>query len=152
MNVEQQLFSVIYAVLYAAMLSSLTGLSAFPWGGISVRNGNCRRAIWRLIFSVLVFNVLPFLQFALGLKVLEFSSDRISFWSVLWIGFASLSVYGPYRLYHSFMVWRKHCSYGLYELDEYKEVVEIRRIKDTPLGHFFGALFYWVLFLFLLGV
>ncbi len=151
MNSEQQLFSLLYAVLFAAMLSSLSQLAAFPWGFPAVEKVK-RRLFWRLAFSVTAFNILPFLIFAFGLQILAGVQDQTGFWGVFLIGLASLSVYAPYRFYHFFMVVMKERCCRLYEAGDYSKVIKRRGIRESGWGHFLALSFYSLLFFLLLAV
>lgn len=152
MNTQQQLFSIFYAVLYGAMLTSLGGLRAFQWGFPAEVNGKLR-LVWRLFVSILCLNVAPFLVFATGYSVLACSSgNTITYWKVFCISAASLSVYAPYRLYHVIMIGLKGTCIAIYNEKEYREIVDARKIRESEFGHMLALLFYCGLFLLLLGL
>ena len=150
MNLGQQIFSVFYAVLYGAMLSSVDGLRPFQWGSLIRRSPMvCReqyhlqyRLCWRLMFSFLFLNLVPLIIFTAGFKILaSFNKNQISFWQTFAIAMACLSVFAPYRFYHAFMVWTQNKKCALYNLDEYKKIKEERKIGESVLGQCLGCLF-----------
>ena len=124
MNLGQQIFSIFYAVLYGAMLSSVGGLHAFQWGSLMVcRKNKQYRLWWRLVFSFLCLNLVPLMIFTAGFEILaSFNKNQISFWQTFAIAMACLSVFAPYRFYHAFMVWSQKKWFVLYNLDEYIEI------------------------------
>jgi len=124
MNLGQQIFSVFYAVLYGAMLSSVVGLRAFQWDSLICRSLMvCRenkqyhlqyRLWWRLVFSFLCLNLVPLMIFTAGFEILaSFNKNQISFWQTFAIAMACLSVFAPYRFYHAFMVWSQKKWFAL---------------------------------------
>jgi len=156
MNLGQQIFSVFYAVLYGAMLSSVDGLRPFQWGSLMVCREQCHlqyRLCWRLMFSFLFLNLVPLIIFTAGFKILaSFNKNQISFCQTIAIAMASLSVFAPYRFYHAFMVWTQNKKCALYNLDEYKKIKEERKIGESVLGQCLGCLFYLALFCLLFFV
>ena len=149
MTVAQQLFTIFFAVLYGAMLTSIGGLRAFPWGFPSEKNEKSR-LFWRLSVAIICFNLLPFFIFAGGYSVLgKVVSSTIFYWHVLFIAVASLSVYGPYRLYHLLMVSLGKTNIGLYSKEEYKLVIGNRTIRESIVGHSIAFVIYMGTFLLL---
>ena len=152
MNTEQQLFSIFYAVLYGAMLTSLGGLRAFPWG-FPIESSGKRRLLWRLFTAVICFNIVPFFVFAGGYSFLSCSSgSAVTYWHVFVIAAASLSVYAPYRLYHILMVALNGTCMALYDEKDYCEIVGNRKIRESMIGHTLAFVFYGGLFLILLAL
>ena len=147
MNETQQIFTIFYAVLFGAMLTSIGGLRAFPWGFPAEKDGK-GRLIWRLIISIICFNIIPFLLFSAGYSVLDNTSvNSVSFWQVVIIAIASLSVYAPYRLYHLFMVLFNGTMLELYPVQEYEEIIGKRTIRESKLGHTLAFIFYIGIFM-----
>jgi hypothetical protein len=149
MNIAQNLFAVFYGVLYAAMLSSLTGFRAFPWGFLAEPTGKLN-LLWRLAVAIVCFNVVPFLVFALGFQLLSAQCGVPTYWQVFAIAIASLSVFAPYRLYTLIVVFlRRSQRLSLYCGEEYKNIIEKRSIRDSVFGNvlaitFYGSLFFLV--------
>ena len=101
MNESQTIFSLFYAVLYGAMLTSLGSLRAFPWGFFVESRTKKKKLATRLVLSIVIFNILPFLVFAWGIKVLNNSIfASLCIWNILASAISSLSVFCPYRIYH----------------------------------------------------
>jgi hypothetical protein len=142
MTIAQNLFTVFYGVLFAAMLSGLTGLFAFPWGFPQENDGKAR-LLWRLVVSILCFNVLPFLIFALGFEALGGRVGALAPWQVFCVAFASLSVFAPYRLYTLLLVLldRVPCL-ALYSPSDLEKVIKKRSIRKSVTGNLLAVAFY----------
>lgn len=140
MNESQTIFSLFYAVLYGAMLTSLGSLRAFPWGLFVESQGEKKKLAYRLVLSIFIFNILPFLIFAWGVKILNdpmFAS--LGIWNILASALSSLSVFCPYRIYHFILSIN---SRFLYDDDEWDEVSEARTFRESGFGHFLATLIY----------
>jgi hypothetical protein len=115
----QEVFFVLFSIMYGVMLQSLSGLSPFPLGrtlkGHVHRWGRVeRRKDWngRVIFSIFLLNVLPFAYLCIVLFLLN---GKWICWNMLTpavtlvglIFWASLGVFGFYRFYHAAAVSKK---------------------------------------------
>lgn len=158
MSVIQQLFAVFYAVLFGAMLSSLRGFVAFPWGQ-ALSSLSCalrrfygsksllcryRRYIARLLLSIIVLNVLPILMFAGYFRLLGRpveSVNQLSLWRVMLVALSALGVYAPYRLWHAIITCglSSNCFYLRHEVDE---LVKDREMGPSSLAHLLAACCY----------
>ncbi len=146
MTTAQQIFSIFFAVLYGAMLTSISGLQAFPWGFPAERGKRIRLA-WRLLVALLCFNILPFLIFASGYMVLaSHETSALTYLSVLGIAVSSLSVFAPYRIYHWLMVALRDGAFSLYDTADYEIVRNSRSIRESPLGQFLALIIYGLAF------
>ena len=95
------------------------------------------------MFSFLFLNLVPLIIFTAGFEILaSFNKNQISFCQTIEIAMACLSVFAPYRFYHAFMVWSQKKWFALYNLDEYKEIIKKRKIRESDFGHCLGCLFY----------
>jgi hypothetical protein len=73
-NIFQEFFLVSYSILYGIMLQTYFGLNPFPWGKIwknreritGLRNETVQLVRWRLLFSIVFLNILPFV-YAIGI-------------------------------------------------------------------------------------
>lgn len=135
-----QIFVLFYAVSFGAMLNASLGMRAFPWGYCTEKDQWVRSRLGHRLFSSLLFlNVLPFVTFAAAMPLVP-EGHGYCWWCSLWVGVASLSAFGPYRLYHLFL--------GLfpgffYLQDEWAEFVRVRHYRVRPWGNFWGAGFYF---------
>ena len=140
MNESQTIFSLFYAVLYGAMLTSLGSLRAFPWGAFVEPQTKRKKLITRLVVSICIFNILPFLVFAWGIRILANSIfSSLCIWNILASSISSLSVFCPYRIYHFVLAVNPNF---LYENDEWEKIREARTFRDSKLGHFLATVLY----------
>ena len=140
MNESQTIFSLFYAVIYGAMLTSLGGLRAFPWGLFIEPKEKRKKLSTRLVLSIVIFNILPFLIFAWGVKILNdpiFAS--LCTWNILASALSSLSVFCPYRIYH--FILSVNSSF-LYDDDEWSEISKARMFRESRFGHFLATVMY----------
>lgn len=140
MNESQTIFSLFYAVLYGALLTSLGSLRVFPWGFFVESQTKRKKLITRLVVSICIFNIMPFLVFAWGIKILDNSIfSSLCIWNVLASSISALSVFCPYRIYHLVLAINPNL---LYENDEWCKIREARTFRDSKLGHFLAAFLY----------
>lgn len=167
----RELFAVFYAVLFGAMLSSLRGFVAFPWGqalsSLSYRKEppprrNKYRYLARLLLSIVILNLLPILMFAGYFRLFggKVETDQFPLWQVMLIALSALGVYAPYRLWHavitsSFFSDFFYLSAELYELMKYRKMypwsihrsdlrkrIEDKEMCSLSISHLFAAVFY----------
>jgi len=141
LNIFQEIFLVTYSILYGIMLNACMGQNLFPFGQI------CRneKAKWRLLLSILLINIFPFLIFAWFFIFLgRFCSQ--SFYGVIGIFFISMVVFIPYRITQAIIVRNP---------TKYYQRCEIRRIfNKVPLdnqrseGHIIGVMAYLLMTVF----
>jgi hypothetical protein len=142
MNNSQTIFSLFYAVLYGSMLTSLGSLRAFPWGFLAEPPTRRKQLIIRLMISIFIFNILPFIIFAWGIMILNgsvFSSMCI--WNVLASAISSLSVFCPYRIYHFILAVN---PIFLYQKSEWDKIGKVRTFRKSKFGHFLAAILYLI--------
>ena len=140
MNESQTIFSLFYAVLYGAMLTSLGSLRAFPWGLFVESQTKRKKLAMRLVVSICIFNILPFLVFAWGIKILNNSIfSSLCIWNILASAISSLSVFCPYRIYYFVLAVNPNF---LYENDEWDKIRETRTFRESKIGHFLAIVLY----------
>ena len=102
MEVSQQTFSMFYAISYGVMPGNLSSLKAFPWSWPAGTDAASRRQlIFRLMFSVLFLNIIPFFIFAVGYRLFGAIKGGINSLFAVLSGMASLSVFASYRIHHA---------------------------------------------------
>lgn len=133
MQTSETIFSMFYAVLFGLMLSHLASFKAFPWGFMS--EGGIKRQmqlIARLTFSLAMFNVIPFLLFAVGFDLISKLQHPLTYTDIVLSGVLALSVFAPYRMHH---LITSVCHNVFYEDKEWEDIVSGRAYRKTPLGH-----------------
>ena len=165
----QQVFSLFYAVTFGAMLAGVGRFRAFAWadeydwGPKNEVRACSLRTTWsaprrrpveptclrvrRLAWSVVCFNLLPFVLFLVELLLLPSACATDStFWPLAWwVCVASMSVFAPYRLFHVVTYGlQRFPSWRLYSHGAFAEVFE-REVRWHPwqmLWHSLSAAFY----------
>lgn len=116
LNVGQEIFLVVFSILYGVLLQSLPG-GLFPlassfrgktyrWGGVSTRH----QKIWfrRSLLSIFIFNLMPAVYLFKILFVLQTVSFPTSFLQqlvyILVVFWFSLGVFGFYRIYYIIVI------------------------------------------------
>lgn len=100
---------VFYAILYGATLGSMGSFIPFPWGDIDKKWN-----LLRVLLSLLILNVLPFLYFLGMFFLLESRPFYLHDWSQRLFAFlvllSALGIFAFYRLYHIIFWWdnQKH--------------------------------------------
>ena len=152
----QEIFLVVYSVLWGAMLQSLGKIQPFPWNRVLSKETcqclYCNNIVTftygqitrrRLTLSLVLLNIIPF-----SFLILVYYSLRTAnaifyypwkflpvFIYVLWSSFA---VFGFYRFYHVFMICKQW-----WFCDRLKFLLE-REIGKDPIGHFLGGCLYFI--------
>ena len=129
LNNAQELFLVLFSILYGVMLQSLSALAPFPLGrifrGYKTRDGQVKEdfklcggksnnqltRMWRkrVLLSFVTLNILPMLYFLGILSLLDRISVSFSYSSLLdsvFIFWSALGVFGFYRLFHALFAWK----------------------------------------------
>lgn len=137
-NSFQQVFLVAYSILYGIMLQNISRLKPskarlkvgeanisfqpFPWQ--QARKRHVERA--RLVSSIVIFNVLPFLYAIAILRLLQDFGNGLEqwqFWALIFVTFWSgLGVFGFQRLY------------GLLAWEKPRYFMELRLLMEEQLG------------------
>jgi len=125
LNIAQELFLVLFAILYGVMLQSIGALRPFPLGRTCRGYMNQMRKVdpssnewlvrmWRkrVGLSIVFLNILPLLYFFIslrGLNTVSISHDFSSvcdFVNVFFIFWSAVGVFGFYRIYIAIAAWR----------------------------------------------
>jgi len=147
-NIYQELFLVVFSILYGVILQSLSEFQPFPWGKIFSKKKLfrcnkefkiCKIALCRMFLSILILNVGPFSTFAHILFLLgKFKIYRwclMQYWLELlitiWCSFIGFSFY---RLYHSLAVTS---PFRIAFIDREEELRY--RVHPDYRGHLFSA-------------
>lgn len=155
MNEVQEIFLVLFSILFGTMLQSLGGLMPFPWGKIFSRKKYVRQlkgkivvktikkiVFWRLTLSIIILNILPLAFFIVVLYSLRgfcgsfYSSSNIL--ALIYVGWSALAVFGFYRIYHFIIV---HPRIRWIFWDRLK-AVQKREISENWKAHLWSALLY----------
>jgi len=157
LNVIQEIFLVTYAILWGAMLQSLGNLQPFPWNKILSKekctylSNNKQKesrlrhtSLCRLIFSIILLNILPFGSLLLVLNSLSAYNDVIislkNFPIFFYLLFSSLSVFGYYRFYR---VLTK-CEWARWLFCDELDIIASEGPEEGDYkGHLIGVVFYW---------
>ena len=159
LNNVQEIFLVLYSILFGSMLSSLGGLMPFPWNRIVSNKKYPYKFIpnkgkldfeyktekeigfSRLSLSIFILNICPLLLFFWVLYTLRIYPSP--FWeelpSLIYVALSSFSVFGFYRLYHVLMIWNptKWIFYDRQEAIKNREIY-----TEDIIGHLCGTIFY----------
>jgi len=102
LNTFQEIFLVTYSILYGIMLNACMGQNLFPFGQIC-RN---KKAKWRLLLSISLINLIPFLIFAWIFALLGIfrSMSSYNIIDIIGIFFISMVVFIPYRITQAIIV------------------------------------------------
>jgi len=146
-NPSQELFMVVFSILYGTMLQMLpSGL--FPMGLFcrghvysfgEVDNDHERLWRWRIrtIVSIFFVNILPALYFFTVLRILDCANPPVKSleqcFYLLCIFWASLGPFGFYRLYHGIWIYFRN---GLF-FDMTREFIKRNTSYDV------GSNFFW---------
>lgn len=118
-NIFQQIFLVAYSILYGVMLQTQFGFFPFPWGQTlkghkeitGLENEDVQRIRLRILFSIFVLNIGPFIYgitILLWLARFEYGFGQWQCWLLVFITFwAGLGVFGFRRLYGLLAIKKK---------------------------------------------
>jgi len=148
MNEAQEMFLVLFSIMYGVMLQSLSGLKPFPlgrtfrgyvnkWGYVKE---NCKL---RVALSFCLLNACPFvylfiIMFILKEKEIYWNFSGSDFMLMLLIFWSSLGVFGFYRIYHAVAVSKKFRSH----FSDIMEELERRSTSFDASAHLFWGLIY----------
>ena len=156
LNIFQEIFLVVFSILYGVILQSLREFQPFPWGNIFSKKELCksnrkvqyseqRIAICRIFLSLLILNFCPFYFFVRILFLL--SKFTIYAWCLeqYWLEFAitiwcSFIGYSFYRFYHILAVvspFRKAFM-------DREKALRCRGVHPDWKGHFCAAILYFI--------
>lgn len=157
---SQQMFMLLFSILYGIMLNSLLGLGAFPIGTAfagkdverikgALRSVKGTRSRDRLCLSFVLFNFLPFIYFGVGFQLIgdfvgEFPSPD-SFHAIaqiLFIGLLSLGVFAFYRFFLGLVIWQPKGYSFFYTPYELEEQGKKRAIYPSPRIHILSGFIY----------
>ena len=145
------------------MLNSLIGLGAFPIAAALAREdvetrddkgqpkwkpGNkCRN---RLILSIILVNLVPFIYFALAFHVVgtffgKLPSTDLTTTQIFCIGLLSLSVFAFYRFFLGLIVWKPCGSSLFYTPHEFERINERRAIHPSSWRHCLAGFLYLII-------
>lgn len=148
MPTNQQIFAVFFAILFGAMLSSLKGFVAFPWGQAlssspAFDDGRIYRR--RLSLSILILNVLPIVLFAIVFRLWGAQAgahaNHLSVWTLLRVALSAMGVYAPYRFFHGVITCRLTRNW-FYRPGELWALRRERAMVLNPFPHFISAAIY----------
>ncbi len=150
-NLGQQIFLVIFSILYGVLLQSLPG-GLFPLAsslrGQRLRSGCVRtrnRDKWffRVCRSFFIFNFLPAVYLFKMLFVLSIVPTRFyslyPFIYLLLIFGSSLGVFGFYRIYYIIISFSRKTI-----LQDFIDIFNERGLSYDPLSHFCWVIFYFL--------
>lgn len=154
MTISQQMFMLLFSILYGIMLNSLIGLRAFAYASAFAGEAVTKKekdkpcefeqssaSNNRLIFALILFNILPFIYFGLVFFwINEIVGEIIltNFWhtmsQILSIGFFSLSVFAFQRFFIFLIVWKRaRCL--IYSQSEKDRIMRKRCIHEQARYH-----------------
>lgn len=163
LNIFQQLFLVLFAILYGLMLSKLEIFKPFPFSTlrkltykeigehtVTTNVHEMKQCKWRrLILSLFLLVLFPFFYFLFVLDALEtydvsFVNTFVHSWEVYWIlGFASLlfsfGVFGFWHLYRSVSITARRWAFCDLQYTE-EDIISPR----DALMELFGALIIFI--------
>lgn len=135
----QVLFIVLFGIYFATSVSTVGKFHPFDTTASAMRDW---RALLRCVLALVLLDLLPFAYFIWVLTVIPAdSADFVTDWrSALAVLFASLGVFGIYRLFVSVMMIRRRASDALffYSLeddwprDSMRAEMAAVRIPDSP--------------------
>lgn len=127
-------FLLLFALFYSTMLGSLSGHYVFSWQYLY--GEKWRKTLLRLALSYPLFIGLPAVFFFLIFRSLSCLSKQ-STWTYIYILFASLTVFVPYRLYH--FIDAKWPSFLYGSPDDRPEGSELKKhSSESPWGHLYA--------------
>jgi len=157
LNIAQELFLVLFSILYGVMLQSLSGLQPFPlaktlrgYRGYKRRDKPFEtehRGMWRrrVAWSFFLLNFFPIVYFwgILNLLTEIPISSRFQllpdFVYIILVFLSALSVFGFYRIYHALFTWKLRSLFC--DLD-FEELEEDRLISFDAWAHFIWGCVY----------
>jgi len=144
LNTFQEIFLVTYSILYGIMLNACMGQNLFPFGQIC-RN---KKAKWRLLLSISLINLIPFLIFAWIFALLGIfrSMSSYNIIDIIGIFFISMVVFIPYRITQAIIVHNPARFYQRCEICRIFNRVPLD--NQTPEGHIFGVMVYLLMTVF----
>ncbi len=151
MSDAQQMLTFFYAIFWGLSLNAARDLRAFDTHRF-FRKGYNGYPFKRFIVGVIILDFFPILIFSL-LFHLSKSIKSLNFYSIMFAGFASLSVFGWYRIAHA-IIDTKCARSNFYSEKEHnnRNTDEKREERLDPnyfWPHFLGGVGYVAIFLFL---
>ena len=148
MNASQQIFSILYAILFGTVLASLGSFKAFPWGFLFENGEKRKRLLRRLAVSIFIFNLVPLLLYVIELKNLQewpYHIHDASYLTLLCAASAAMVIFIPYRLYHIIMlIFNENLkSRFIYSYVEYNKIKNERGIRNSIKGNVFSVVVYF---------
>ena len=152
-----EMFMLFFSILYGIMLNAAIGLEAFPVARALAslfkknKSDEDRKSLVRLITAVLIFNISPFVYFAVIFHYLKSAlipsiNLCVTISQILIIGLLSMSVFGFYRLYHCIILIRWRCDKSLlYTKRELMKLKKKRGLCMNAKAHLVGFILYFVL-------
>jgi hypothetical protein len=128
-NIPQQVFSLFYAINWGTSANAQPRWKAFAWPAVT----HDRPSLYRTVLSFILLNLVPFLYFALVLKLL--TTWDLSDWN--WRAFGkvflstlpALAPFGFYRIWTAVVEWYSRTFYGEH-LDNWDEGSRPESWKD----------------------
>ena len=133
----QIFFLLLFALFYGTMLASLGGHYVFSWQYL--KKGRWRKTLPRIVFSSSFFTVIPCALFFLIFRSIS-CLPKHGVWSYIYIIFASLTVFVPYRIYHFIDSKWPSLLYGLGDDDIYRpEGSQLKKhLSEDSIGHLYA--------------
>lgn len=160
LSISQGMFMLLFSILYGIMLNAAIGLRAFAYGyafaGEAVKKCEKKKQSeiekpssvtrFRVFAALFLYNILPFIYFALILSQIECIVGEISLpnyghtvFQILCIGFFSLAVLAFHRLFIGLIVWAPCGRCRIYTPDERDRIMYERCIHRTAEYQFVTA-------------
>lgn len=137
MPTPQVFFLLLFALFYSTMLASLGGHYVFSWQHL--QKNRWKSTSLRLLISIGLFNIVPVLLFWRIFRSIS-SLPKHGVLPYIYILFASLTVFVPYRFYHFIDCKWPHFLYGpdhkKFYRSKYPRLEE--HLSESPRGHLIG--------------
>ena len=159
---SQEIFLVLFSILYGIMLNSAIGLGAFHFARafagqdvkkkkrdaqgqiISIEEEKGSKSRVRLIFGLILLNIFPFLYFGKIFKLVCLIEGIHIVAQSLIIGFLSLGVFAFYRLFLFLIVWRPCGESLIYTKCERHRIMNERSIYEKAKYQIFTMFLYLI--------
>ena len=145
-----EIFLVTFSILYGIMLNSCLGLELFPFGKLGYTC--CEKIGRRILKSLVIINVLPFVTFSIILYWLQGAKAPLTWFTGIGVFFLSMIVFAFYKIMAVCVLYQKG-KWFYWDIE--KCVLEPAKTRVMQMvkgaswqGQFIGFLLYIDLFVF----